>query len=245
VADDRTGRVLATVKALALSPDGTTLAVLYRTDVSLSSVGPFRLQTFSLRTGQALRTWTAPVSGSWAVTTPPTDGGGLTWTPDGKTLAFMWFGPTWHSYLRTLNVARKSGSPLADSRAIFSNHGNQNDCGTVLLASFGRTLFCGAVGNALAGCRAQEPQFKLYSAMTGRLIRILYTYPGSCQNAVISPLWAGADDTMIGLLQVTYPTKNSQGRNTFTVSVFSPGKFTPLRVPESLKNAPSLGDLAF
>jgi hypothetical protein len=233
------------IAGLALSPDAGTLAVFYRTDVSLSSVGPFRLQTFSLRTGQALRTWNAPASGPWAVTTPPSDGGGLTWAPDGKTLAFMWWGSTWHSYLRTLDVARKGGSLLADSRMIFSNQGNRNDCGTVLLASSGRTLFCGTAGNTLAGCRAQEPQFKVYSAVTGRLARILYTYPGNCQAAVASPLWAGPDNTAIGMLQVTYDTKSPQGRTTFTVGVFSPGKFTPLRVPESLNNAPSLGDLAF
>jgi hypothetical protein len=234
------------IDGLALAPDASTLAVLYRTDVALGSAGPFRMQTFSLSTGRALRTWTAPANGEpSAVSTPPEDGGGLTWTPNGKTLAFMWWGPTWHSYLRTLNVARKSGSLLAASRTIFSNQGNQDDCNTVLLASSGRTLFCGTVGNALAGCRAQEPQFKLYSAVTGRLARILYTYPGNCQNAVISPLWAGAEDTMIGLLQITDDTKSGPGRNTFTVGVFSPGKFTPLRMPESLSNAPSLGDLAF
>jgi hypothetical protein len=233
------------IAGLALSPDASTLAVFYATSVSLGSAGPFQLRTFSLSTGRALRTWTAPANGPSAVSTPPTDGGGLTWTPNGDTLAFMWWGPTWHSYLRLLNVAKKSGSLLADSRAIFSNQGNQDECGTVLLASAGRTLFCGTVGNALSGCRALEPQFKSYSALTGRLDRILYTYPGNCQNAVISPLWAGSQDSMIGLLQITDDTKSGVGRNTWTVGVFSPGKFTPLRMPESLGDVPDLGDLAF
>ena len=233
------------IKALALSPDASTLAVLYRTNVSLGTGGPFRLQTFSVSTGRALRTWTAPASGTSTVTTPPDEGGGLSWTPDGGTLAFMWFGPTWHSYLRTLTVARTSGSLLADSRAVFSNQGNQDDCFTVLLAPSGRTLFCGTAGNALAGCHAQEPQFKLYSAVTGRLARILYTYPGNCQGAVAIPLWAGPDNTAIAMLQMTYDTKNGAARNTWTIGVVSPGTFTPLRVPASLDEGPGLGDLAF
>jgi hypothetical protein len=233
------------IEALALSPDASTLAVLYRTNASLRTSGPFRLQTFSVSTGQALRTWTAPADGPVTVSTPPNEGGGLTWTPDGDTLAFMWWGPTWHSALRTLNVDRKSGSLLADSRTVFSNQGNQDDCFTVLLAPSGRTLFCGTAGNALAGCRAQEPQFKLYSAVTGRLARILYTYPGNCQGAQASPLWAGPDNTAIGMIQTTYDTKSGAGRNAWTIGVVAPGKFTPLRVPASLDEAPGLGDLAF
>ena len=70
--------------------------------------GPFTLRTYSLATGQALRTWTTPAVrsealGSSSVATIDNEAN-LTWTADGRTLGFLFTWFTTPSDERALNV---------------------------------------------------------------------------------------------------------------------------------------------
>jgi hypothetical protein len=238
----------AQVDGLALSPDGGTLAVLYQSGVLGGSPGPFTLRTFSLVTGKTLRTWTAPGGKIYVYGGGERDNDvGLTWTADGRTLAFVfnpWVEP---DYERTLSVTDKGDSLLADSRAVLEIPSPQYDCTSVLLASDGRTIVCGALGNRADECRKQWPAFLLYSTATGKLIRVLYRSAVSvCAETTIADLlWSGSRGTAIGAIQTEHIVKN-RVINELTFGLLTPGKFTPLHVTLPDKSYfYSPGELAF
>jgi hypothetical protein len=230
---------------LALSPDAGLLAVLYQTGVLGGSDGPFALRIFSLRTGKALRTWTAPAGKVYAYGAGDIDNDvDLTWTADGRTLAFMFSPFVWPDYERTLNVTRKSGSLLADSRAVLAIPGNQHNCVSLLLAPDGRTMVCGTVGNAADGCRQQEPEYDQYSTASRKLTRVLYRYQGICQGATAEVVWAGNGGTAIAVIETLNPGK-ARVVIDYKVGLLTPGKFTPLHVPVPAGYGFVTGELAF
>jgi hypothetical protein len=233
------------IDGLALSPDAGTLAILYQTGVLRGSFGPFILRTFSLRTGKPVHNWTAP-RGKVNV-----DGGGdvdntvdLTWTADGTTLAFVFPPFSWPDYERTLRVADQGTSLLGDSHSVLAIPGNQDNCTSLLLASDGRTMICGTVGNGARGCRQQEPQFDQYSTATGKLTRVLYRFHGTCQSADAELAWMGSGGTAIGVIEALRYGDNRITTD-YTVGVLTPGKFTPLHVPVPTGYGFKTGDLAF
>jgi hypothetical protein len=82
------------VTGLALSPDGTRLAAAFQTPGwGISPTGSMTLRVYSLRSGAALRSWTAPYAKDLYLFPPAAAGAGddnlsLAWTGDGTTLAF-------------------------------------------------------------------------------------------------------------------------------------------------------------
>ena len=233
------------IDGLALSLDAGLLAVLYQTGVLGGSNGPFTLRTFSLRTGKALRTWTAPPGKTYVYGAGDKDNElNLTWAADGRTLAFMFPPFVWPDYERMLNVTRKGTSLLADSRPVLAIPGNQRNCASLLLAPDGRTMVCGTVGNAARGCRQQEPEYDQYSTATGKLTRVLYRYQGTCQSATAEVVWAGADGTAIGVIEADHYRKNRVSID-YEVGLLTPGKFTPLHVPVPAGSGFTTGELAF
>ena len=109
---------LSGLDGVALSPDGTQLAVAAQ--VSPDELG---LDVYSL-TGGGVRTWS--LSGAQAsVGFFGTNGAGgmdtLWWRSDGQTLAFDWAASDGSvSEVRLLDTSQPGGSLLADSRAIFT-----------------------------------------------------------------------------------------------------------------------------
>jgi hypothetical protein len=230
----------AGVVGLALSPDAGTLAVLSEPgqvslagDSAQGAGGPFTLRTFSLVTGKPLRTWTAP-EGKISITVPggSDNEAGLTWTANGRTLAFMFPPSAWPDYERTLNVTAKGTSLLAGSRSVLAipNPGKQDNCLSLLLASDGRTMVCGTETTNTHGCSQQEPQFNLYSAATGKLARVLYRYQGTCFSGEADVAWAGAGGTAIGVIAAERIV-GTRATTDWEVGVLAAGKFTPLPVP--------------
>jgi hypothetical protein len=220
------------IQGIALSPDGRTLAVMYQPVTAGSDArGPVTLRTYSLRTGKTLRMWTTPDTGKGGMTISPNRDNlnDMNWTSDGRTLAFVFPPYTWPDYERTLDIAIKSSDLLAASRQVLAMPGARHSCSSLLLASDGRTMVCGPVGNAISGCVQQEPEFDLYSTATGRLIRVLYRYRGDCSGGIAGLLWAGSGGTAIGLIQADHNTKNGVATD-FAVGLLTPGKFTPLPV---------------
>lgn len=233
------------IDGMALSLRAGMLAIFCHTGALGGSNGPFALRTFSLRTGKALRTWTAPAGKVYVFGAGDMDNAvGLTWTADGRTLAFMLTPFAWPYDERTLNVARKGTSLLTDSRLVLAVPGDQRTCASLLLASDGRTMVCGTLGNLNRGCRQREPEFDQYSSATGKLTRVLYRYQGTCQSATAEVVWTGASGTAIGVIDA-YRYQQNRVIIDDKVGLLTPGKFTPLHVPVPAGYGFTTGELAF
>ena len=239
----------AQVDGLAISPDAGTLAIFYQPAVRSGPPGPYTLRTFSLITGKTLRTWTAPASqaafGAMSVAGADNEAG-LTWTADGRTLAFVFPPYGWPDYERTLNVTGKGANLLADSRSVLAIPGDQHNCVSLLLSSNGRTMVCGTSVDGPGACRQQEPEFDLYSTATGQLTRVLYRYhQGTCTSAYADLVWAGVGGTAIAVIQADHYQSKQRTTIDDTVGLLTPGKFTPLRVPVPAGYGAGTGTLAF
>jgi hypothetical protein len=79
------------------------------------------------------------------------------------------------------------------------------------------------------GCSAREPQFNLYSTATGKLIRVLYRYQGSCWSGEADVVWTGAGGTAIGLIEAQRIVK-TRATIDHEFGVLAAGKFTPLHL---------------
>jgi hypothetical protein len=136
------------IEGVALSPDGTQLAVA----AQVSTID-IELSVYSVTT-RASRTWsfTGPrASGASFGTGGASGPGALSWRPGGHTLAFDWTGPVSGSPasvsdLRLLDTSQRGGSLLADSRAVFtvpqSTAGAFACTDLLALSSDGTTVTC-------------------------------------------------------------------------------------------------------
>jgi hypothetical protein len=103
-----------TLRGLALSPDGRRLAVA----VQPGAVAvPSRLTVYTLGSAAA-RTWSAPRSSSGSIGLAPDDARTLSWTADGRTLAFDWLANGMTLAVRLLSVDSAGSDLLADSRQV-------------------------------------------------------------------------------------------------------------------------------
>lgn len=150
----------ADVNGVALSPDGTKLAVLYQVASSGDGFpysGPFTLGIYSVTTGAALRSWTGtdPYHGSYASSSGnglPDPNANLTWTSDGQRLAFAFSssrGPASVS-LREVNLAAPGGNLFTGSTVVatvaqsVSNARSSVWCESLGITGDGRSAVCGA-----------------------------------------------------------------------------------------------------
>jgi hypothetical protein len=101
---------------LALSPDGRKLALA----VQPSSAEETRIMVYTLATG-AVQSWT----GDGAIGFTADDARSLSWTADGRTLAFDWDGNGngLHAGAWLLNLAARGSDLLTDSRQVMSKVG--------------------------------------------------------------------------------------------------------------------------
>jgi hypothetical protein len=167
--------------SIALSPDGTRLAVAFYTSRSTAM-----LQVITLSTGR-VRQWTAPHT-SW---TPLLNGAGA-WTADGRTLAFQQQAmapvripgtrpiPRTAS-LRLLDTAAPGASLTGGKLLVMRAPAGESAPGAPVLTPDGRTVIClvGSLrGPRLDGRRAGE--LAVYSAGSGALLRATarWSWPG-------------------------------------------------------------------
>jgi hypothetical protein len=246
------------IDGLALSPDASELAVFFQPYGSFSTEGaqkvlsggphgPFTLRTYSLATGQALRTWTTPASRSEALSSSSSatidNEVNLTWTADGRTLGFLFSPFTTPTYERTLNVTGPGADLIADSRPVLALTDTAPECdGWSVLTSDGKTTICGINSYAPGGgCTAPKAEFALYPVSTGKLAGFLYRDQGLCATAQTWVIWARSAASAIGVIAV-YGKGNTP---TVTVGVLTPGKFTPLNVQRNNYLGPEPGAIAF
>jgi hypothetical protein len=153
----------AQLAGLALAPDGGQLAVA--TDDGLATQ---QLTMYSVATGAA-RTWTAHVAnttlGGAAGAQNMIDPQGLSWTADGRTLAYDWWGPK--SGVELLDVAGTSGSLLADSRLVVPV-GRTGCLGDAMITPDGSAIVCSATAPFQAmPALNQRPTGRPTVSMTG------------------------------------------------------------------------------
>ncbi len=227
------------VSGLAVSPDGRTLAAL----LFISHVGAKRVvtddlmvRTYSLATGQALRTWSDPAR-ALSVTGPGTFN--VSWLRDGRTLAFAAATRTAPLEIRFLNTASPGANLAADSRPVFSPPAANGACGSLLLTADGKVAVCG--GGYVAGprpCAKGKMDVTAYSVATGKLERVLYLYRGGCRpGGSVQVIWAGSGQAAVAAVFVGSAKENRIG-------LMTPGKFTSLPIV-SIGSAYDPGSIAF
>jgi hypothetical protein len=151
----------ADVNGIALSPDGTKLAVLYQVAAGTSGgfpySGSFTLAIYSVATGAVLRTWTGtdPYHGSYGYGSNdvPDPNDNVTWTADGQHLAFAYRssnGPSASLYLRELSLGAPGTDLFKDSTvvaeiAVSTTTGKSTIwCDSLGITGDGQTAVCGA-----------------------------------------------------------------------------------------------------
>ncbi len=215
--------------AMALSPDGATLAVAvgvtpgYQT--RQRAAGHAAIELVSLRTG-AKRTWTAPAS---------TELQDLSWV-SGSTLGFSWESalPTAAGgyQVRTLDTAGPAGDLMKRSRPVAL--ATAGPVMSALVTDGGRTVVAFTSGPRFAGAVLAE-----FSARTGRQLQVLGRLRGGAQvggaGTVLSADPAGQHLLIVGG-EATAGSAASPGGYLPSVhgQVFGrvdDGRFTPLPYP--------------
>jgi hypothetical protein len=153
----------ADINGIALSPDGTKLAVLYQVaragDNGFPYSGPITLGIYSVATGAALRTWTGtfPDHSSYVFGLSdrlPDPNANLTWTSDGQRIAFAYDGSKGSRpsiFLRELRLAGPGSDLFAGSTVIAEIDASATTgksviwCVSLGITGDGRTAVCGAV----------------------------------------------------------------------------------------------------
>jgi hypothetical protein len=193
----------------AVSPDGKELAVL-----SVRGNGT-TLRTYSVKSGATLRTWTAS---TWQYQGIGIQQAGVSWTADSRQVAFSTAvgGTTYSGVLdeRLIGATAPDGDLATASKLVFKAPGN---CSSVLLTPDGGTVVCATMVNyppatsadphpgSPGVCGEDGPMFVAYSAATGKRLRVLYQYTGTCDYGVDTVLWT--DDSarhVIGESRVTF-----------------------------------------
>jgi hypothetical protein len=150
----------ADVNGIALSPDGTKLAVFYQvpgTGAGFPYNGLFTLGIYSVATGEVLRSWTGDDrhhgSYGYGGNGLPDPNANLTWTSDGQHLAFAYRNSADTNsslYLREVNVAGPGGDLFANSPVVATIGASTTTgrykiwCDSLGITGDGRSAVCGA-----------------------------------------------------------------------------------------------------
>ena len=248
------------VSAVALSPDGSELAVMSQRNVWSGKTGPLTIRLYSLATGTSLRTWTIDTKGfpagfGWYYGRYSNTA--LTWLDGGRTLAVTdginsgSNGPPLSAVfsqvtIRTVDAGSPSGNLLASSKVVFRLPDGA-DCDTVQLTGDGKTVLCGKYGGNTANrSAAYAPRFVVYPVATGKS-RLLYQLQGAYEIGLADVLWASpTGSTLLGAVyaEATWPhTGAQQGPADQAVGLLTKGTFKPVRFP--LTAVPFAGEIAF
>ena len=248
------------VEAMALSPDGSELAVALQPDANGSSQAPESLVLYSVATGAVLRTWTGPpgtilTPGGWFRVDSFT--ATLSWLADGHTLVF-----SDETAVRTLDTTGQGQDLISDSELVWSPQrdsgnppGYQLSCeGGQYVIDDGATLVCAATGtpsparHLTSECSDMWDNamgFVEYSTATRQLARTLYIDQTTCTGEVFADIyWASpSGGTLIALLN-SAPEKNPAGPQWNEVGVIANGRVSPLSFPVA-GGVPMLGATAW
>jgi hypothetical protein len=209
-----------TMTGLALSPDGTKLAIAVA-----PGGGVQQIRLYSVH-GGAGRTWSA-TGGTIGASSRTRS---LSWPASQRTLAFNWLVHTTRS-VRLLDLGTTGGSLLAASHPAVTVadtagkgqplYGCQAD---MIITPDGSAIVCPSSGirnTAKDGTVTYSAGYPEFSAVTGRVIRIVGHWPTKFDDpAALYLFWSGASG------QVLIGAIHSEGRDWF--GVISGNGFTPL-----------------
>jgi hypothetical protein len=220
---------LGNLLGFAVSPDGKELAVL-----SVRGNGT-TLRIYSVKSGATLRTW---IAGTWQYQGNGIQQTGVSWTADSRQVAFSTVA-TAAQYPsngaleeRLISATEPSGDLATASKVVLAAPVN---CSSLLLTPDGGTVVCATQENypptrSPADCGGENgPMFVAYSAATGKRLRVLYQYTGTCSSAVYTVLWS--DDSarhVIGETQTALQGSPLQNR----YGVAAAGTFAKFPVPQ-------------
>ncbi len=203
----------AQLSGIALSPGGTRLAV---------AVDTARIAVFTLATGSA-RYWVwpgaAPASGTWVGNAKPY-GAPLSWTADGRILAFQfWTGSGGITQVRLLDTTAPGGSLRAARAAVsFAGHGQAKTgpTGNSIITPDGTKIVTVA-----SRARGGRPEVMEFSVRTGQPV----LPPPAGNTASLGPwdvLWAGSSGRTLIVEAQSGPSGPP------LTGVLRGGRFTPL-----------------
>jgi hypothetical protein len=239
----------AEVSGFALTPDGSKFAVALRGGDG--GPGP-EIQVFSLPAG-AERVWTWP--GGGPITNNAGNGEVLSWSADGRTLAFQQWVAGNYIHLRLLDTITPGGSLQAASRLLLRWPGDGATWhyvhGKISDVLFGVSAVITGDGSKVVAATedltkhplSSELAFTEFSATTGKVMKVLGRwpipglYPGQTQDV----LWTDSSgSTLIVLAHVPgAPEKDPRSVNSagyrIEFGVLRGNQFTPL------PGAPSAG----
>jgi hypothetical protein len=243
--------------AYALSPDDRELAV--ESEPSIASVGNVgnivTLGIYSVSSGAKLRAWTAD---AYIASGPGQDT--LSWLADGRQLVFSAFqpghnlsSPYLQNQLRTLDVTGSGTDLMTASRALLTVKtpiSSPSDCWAMHVTPDGGTVICGTqyalyTGGAgtSAGCANGGLEFTAYSVRTGKPVRVMYQYPGTCSDGQTFVLWTDTSArSIIGATEVNLTQES--GKQSGQLGVISDGRIRLLKLPKSVSPT-DYGTIAF
>jgi serine/threonine-protein kinase len=221
----------AMVSGLALSPDGTKLAVAVQPDSGQNTLTEVRL--YSVATGGVLRTWSA--NGTIGFTQD--DPEALTWTSDQRTLAFMWIGPDASPRFEgnwLLDLSRGGSNLLRDSRQATSVNNRASGLACEedsIITPDGSSIVCAAIKvlGSTPTTHDVESAFVEYSAASGQVTQTLAHWTvGNARTVLADVLWSNSSGSvLIGAI----PAAGEARVGVITAGRFSalPGVGTPVK----------------
>jgi hypothetical protein len=237
----------AIISGLALSPDGSKLAVTYLPPHGQTGS---KIEVFSLATG-AGREWVWPGRGTIGSVVIEVGSGGLQWEADNRTLMFELTTRTsdgWPAQLYLLDTATPGGSLLASSRPIpvpTAELGLQHNRKRYIV---GMPLITGDGTKLVASFYHQEAPPKVFgftitefSVRTGKPIKVLYQKRTGTEAASTAAYWVNTHGT--AMIAVRGPVFGIQTPTSFTPLPPSTQRlFTrpgPMGVGEALSRLPA------
>jgi hypothetical protein len=194
------------VSEIALSGDGTELAVVATHGPSLGNGTPLTLEVYSVATGQLQHSWPTGFSSSAGNLRPVAD---LSWVGD-LTVGFaVTYSPEVREQVRTLDVSKAGTSLLADSRLVWSQyvpaapHGTRaalHACDTPFLTGDGQSVVCGNFTKSPSGKRLSAVwlAYPLATPTSPRVIGSVQEPPDvSNLNGGISVDWTNPSGTEV------------------------------------------------
>jgi hypothetical protein len=215
------------VTGVALSPDGSKLAVAIQPQDNPREPDLTELRVYTLATG-AVRTWT---QNNGVIGSGEDDAMSVSWTADGRELAFDWgpgSGPGLGAWL--LDTTRDGSGLLAGSRLVVAVSGGLASFGCQtdeIVSGDGSVIICGAekISGVPGSDESVEVGFEEFSTTTGKVIRTLYHHTiRHVRNNLVGLMWSSPSG---GTLIVSIP-----GPGNGLAGILHGGTFTPLNVPD-------------
>lgn len=234
------------ISAMALSGDGTQLAVAYQADKSVT------LRVYSVATGQPRHSWSASFSTHAGRPHPVTD---LSWVGDSKVGFAVTYTPKVREEVRTLNTSAAGTDLLADSHVVWSQYvpapprgvykeATPQACVTPFLSGNGQVVVC-ATSTYSPSAKRLSAVWLAYLVATPTRPRVLGSIAQPKNVSSISdppgPVdWVNASGTKVigevNDLVITFPgTSHSIWSNTGYVAVVGGGTVKPFT---ALTNSP-------